>query len=180
MFDPPAAVLRDLRAIDPQADLVYLGQGQWLLAVWPERHTLPDGGAARRLDGIRTVHQARRTAHTPWTMLRTGLLMAHGAAQVVLYTPGEGGPARSQLLGAPDSSIVEDFRERNWQWMQNRTAFRAQIAAQLVDERTWRKREEQRIAEQVGKTDKQQLEEIHRFAFRHPVSVMVNQRERVA
>lgn len=180
MYDAPAAILQDLRAIDPQADLLYVGAGHWLLACWPERITMPDGGAARRLDGIRMVLEARQTAHTRWNLLRTGLLAAHGAAQIVLYTPGKGGPAKSQLLGGPDSSIVHDFRERNWQWINNRKAFTAPIEALLVNERTWRAREEQRATEQIGRQDKKLLEEIHRYAFRHPTSVTVNRQERAA
>lgn len=181
MLDAPAALLQDLRAIDPQADLLYVGAGHWLLACWPERSSMPDGGAARRLDGIRMVLEARRTAHTPWNLLRTGLLAAHGAVQIVLYEPGYGGPARSQLLGGPDSSIVHDFRERHWQWMHNRKEFTAPIQQLLVDERTWRAREARRQAEQIGRQDKKMLEEIHRFAFRHPTSVTTFPRqERVA
>lgn len=180
VYDAPVAVLRDLRVIDPQADLLYVGQGQWLLACWPARHTMEDGGAARRLDGIRMLHEARRTAHTPWNLVRTGLLAAHGAAQIVLYTPGTGGPAKSQLLGSPDSSIVHDFRERNWQWMHNRAEFLAPIHELLVDEQTWRRREEKRQAEQIGRQDKKMLEEIHRFAFRHPTSVTTHRERKVA
>lgn len=170
MFDAPAAVLRDLHAIDPLADLLYVGRGHWLLGAWVDPSTIPDGGAERRAAGIAQVTDARRLAIVDWPYLRSGLLAAHGFGVISEYHQGRGGPARQQCDGAPDSAVVHDFRERHWNWTENRTAFKAAIEAQFISEQDYQRRELERTRTRARR-HAELIKGEHRFLFRHPCSV---------
>jgi hypothetical protein len=107
----PPAVRRGLRAIDPTAELVYLRTGNWLLgSVRPTR--IRQRKAIRVLDGL-SRHGADTTGMTDaeidllryqrYGTFMVAKLILQGFAPIKLYHTWD-----------PDSSIVEDFRRRDW------------------------------------------------------------------
>ncbi|MFW6199669.1 MAG: hypothetical protein ACOC8K_03765, partial [Gemmatimonadota bacterium] len=101
---PPERVVRELRRIDPTAELVYFGHGRWLLgSVKPH----PDRQAKGRamLKSVRMVSvgdQSRRAVDRR----RLAYLFAQGFRTIQMYQYEEG-------AGGPDHRIVEDFRRRD-------------------------------------------------------------------
>lgn len=93
------ALLRDLRGVDPLAELYYAGEGEWWLGV-VKFHS------PRRKKGSYLCRVATRRDITNWTMLRIGKLMQQGFGLI----------ARYRIQGEPDSRIVRDFQMRDWIW----------------------------------------------------------------
>lgn len=92
-------LLADLRALDPELDLHYVGEGAWAL------------GAVRW-----TVHRYRQAARrleagalTP-ASYRLAALALRGFAKIGLY----------RIQGEPTSEIVLDFKEREWRYRHGR------------------------------------------------------------
>lgn len=98
--ETPPDVLRGLRDVHPQAELVYAGQGRWLAGI-----VKPD--SARRRNAIRLL-QMQRDRHvfveSNHDQLLMGWLMLQGFGLVADY----------HIQGEPTGAIVEDFRRRDW------------------------------------------------------------------
>lgn len=107
----PDHVVGRLRDVDPTADLVYLGLGQWVLG-----SVRPNGYRARKARKLRAGEndlpaQKRR----PGIYLLTALL-EQGFRPVAVYGESE---VQSQY-------VVRDFRERDWNYRTRpEAAFRA-------------------------------------------------------
>lgn len=141
----PAHVIDGLRAVDPSAALVYLGDGRWLLgSVRPS--------AIRRAQAASIIQNAldtfdRTGARTgakgdphadPRTRdrLALGLLAYQGFSPIAEYT----------IAGEPDSAIVHDLARRDWlyrtlsdqaveaSWTADQDAAAAEARADLADE----------------------------------------------
>lgn len=95
-------LLADLREIDPNVDLHYLGEGYWALGVVrPNQHR------------YRAAGQVLRDGHDRSTwMRRLWELGLYGFAQIGLY----------RIWGEPDGRIVHDFREKDWRYRHEREA----------------------------------------------------------
>ena len=101
--EAPAHVVRGLRAVDPMADLLYVGEGQWVLGVVrPNRIT--HAQAVRTLDSVTQTLStgARHTAETRGAVW-TAELALQGFRPVALYTTPE-----------PTEAIVRDFQRADF------------------------------------------------------------------
>lgn len=93
-------LLADLRALDPELDLHYVGKGAWALGAvrWTiDRYNL----AGRRL---------RLTETNSPSSVRLCELAMQGFARIALY----------RIQGEPTSEIVLDFKEREWRYRHGR------------------------------------------------------------
>lgn len=98
----PASVLRDLREIDPRAELLHLGGTRWVLG------TVRPGDPAAVRFGASQLASVRRWV-TRGSMLKVRMAHAHlqGFKPIEEYqVGGEMGFAR----------VVKDFRERDWRY----------------------------------------------------------------
>lgn len=124
----PPEVLRDLRAIDPQADLIYMGDGVWLLgAVNPSSIRWRAGQLKmKRAAEAKIVGDAltRRRKLARWRYIAwEGALLAQGFAPIAVF----GSPDKPC---EPDSRIVEYLRERTYCWARDLdAAWRRSLAA---------------------------------------------------
>lgn len=104
---PPAHVVRELRKIDDQVELVYFGEGRWLLgSVSP--HSERQARGESMLKSVRMVSvgdQSRRAVYRRWL----ALLFAQGFRTIQMYEYERG-------AGGPDQRIVDDFRRRDRNW----------------------------------------------------------------
>jgi hypothetical protein len=105
-WQAPDSVARELWAIEPGVELLYLAEGQWALVSRPERWTMPDGGRRRRLTGWNILAKERKASHANPVTLRVAQLLIAGCA--VLW--------QGTFEHAPDHAIVEWFREANWRY----------------------------------------------------------------
>lgn len=99
----PPALLAQLRAIDPAAELVYVGEGEWWLGV-----VKPN--TFRRAQGDHLLAREWKKDHPTWEQIRYGQLMRQGFAYCGSWV----------IEGEPDGRIVNDFRESTWLWAHNR------------------------------------------------------------
>jgi hypothetical protein len=97
----PKEVIQRLREIDPAAELVYFGQGRWVLGVYrPNQARI--NAAYRRLAFLSHVTLNER-ARDPMQEAR---LATTGFRPIEWYT----------VQGEPGAEIVEDFRLRDFNW----------------------------------------------------------------
>jgi hypothetical protein len=111
----PPAVLRDLRTIDPAAELLYVGRGRWWLAVvrW-DWNIVRDAAKVLRLlrQGV-----TRMEYGIAWSeQLERAKSNAERATMMRLGVQGFRGPIAEYTYRDPDSRIVEDFRLRDWNY----------------------------------------------------------------
>jgi hypothetical protein len=93
----PGVVLDRLRELDPATELVYFGNGRWVLG-----RVVPNSNRIRR--GLAILRTEAMAAHPSLDGLRIGELTRQGFGVIAEY----------QIQGEPDSRIVEDFRIRDW------------------------------------------------------------------
>jgi len=101
--EPPPALLAQLREIDPLAELIYVGEGEWWLGV-----VKPN--TFRRAQGDALLGREWRKSVKDWQQLRYGQLMRQGFAFCGTWV----------IEGEPDGRIVNDFRESTWLWAHDR------------------------------------------------------------
>lgn len=102
---PPEHLLRGLREIDPVAEMVYIGHGDWLVGrVQPNNERYVLGAYAARLE----------LSHPNPNLeaLRDAQLQMQGFAAVATW----------HFEGEPTSIVVEDFRRRCWIYDRSREA----------------------------------------------------------
>jgi len=95
----PEGLLRQLRQVDPAAELIYVGEGEWWLGV-----VKPN--TFRRAQGDAILGREWRKDQPSWDQLRYGQLMRQGFAFCGTWT----------FLGEPTGQIVHEFRESTWLW----------------------------------------------------------------
>lgn len=101
---PPERVVRELRKVDPRAELVYFGEGRWLLgSVSPNPHRQARGRAMLKSARMVSVGDQSNRARD---RRRLAYLFAQGFRTIALYEYEEG-------TGGPDHRLVEDFRRRD-------------------------------------------------------------------
>lgn len=136
----PDHIVRGLRAVDPTADLYYLGWTKWVLVSVrandehrraalrmilgsPATGTQPARPGLRRLLWLWETNPKYRANPGAFRQLlqkyELALLMAQGARPITMY----------QIQGEPTSAIVDDFRRMDWMY---RTTTDAQLE-QLLD-----------------------------------------------
>jgi hypothetical protein len=120
----PDAVLAQLREIDPRADLMLAAPGVWMLGVWnPSRAAT--GRANRRLARLARLPVRDRNEDLA-ARIAMATLAARGWRPVALYEQQE-----------PDSRIVEDFRQRDFNYRHAADAtFEARMAEAEIVPRT--------------------------------------------
>ena len=150
----PEAVLQQLREIDPNADLVYLGGSEWLLGVRAENH------AAKRA----IERQLAWALDQP--KLSDPLDAAEQAKRIQLLQLYASGFRPVHIYSTPEES-VEDFRERDHRW---RTDFDGTIRDRLREASL----EDRREASEARLMDYIQAETgfLHRHFFRGAKSFM--------
>src|SRR5690606_35388912 len=99
--DPPEHVLAGLRQIDLRADLHYAGEGCWVLGVATGVVT-----STVRATAMKILQRESSKLKPNGSNIRLADAMLRGFREI----------ARYQVQGSPDSSIVHDFRERDWWW----------------------------------------------------------------
>ena len=100
----PWDVLERLREIDPRADLLYVGEGKWLLGVYRpgEYRKL----FARKQLRTLTTHNPEDDELEPWAVVAKYRRMADGFAPVLI------GEAENGLFG----TLIRDFRVADYHY----------------------------------------------------------------
>ena len=99
----PDHVLTQLREIDPGADLIYLGDGEWLLGVRSENKA-----AAKKMQKLLVKAASAETMADPLEAME----QAKRLELLQLYATGFRPVA---IYDTPEES-VNDFRQRDWRW----------------------------------------------------------------
>lgn len=98
--EAPAHIVRALREIDHRAELVELIPGKWILGI-----VVPNDERIRRGTALMEQELRKDKGNQELSRLRFAHLCMDGFGQVALYEMKE-----------PDSRIVEDFRERDFNY----------------------------------------------------------------
>lgn len=127
--EAPARLLEELREILPAADLVDLGNGEWLLGHWAPFHRLRYQAAVECLDRELSLPVSRQRD-------RRIALLRHflGGFRYILPNPD------SPILGALGyrtetnfGRIREELREKEWGLHRARSLFEAHLKESVVD-----------------------------------------------
>jgi hypothetical protein len=147
--DAPAWVLAGLRAIDPTAEVVYVGEGRWWVGVvaTPNKY--------RQRFGMRLLRRTRRQMRPDPAIVRQGLLACEGFSMVAEYE------------GDPNGAWIDDFarRDHEWRYESDKDQF-------LVEER-FRDGERKRIEQEAHALLDAQGRDIHRSIVRGRIVVPV-------
>lgn len=145
----PEWLVRDLRTVDPRADLLYIGgndekqQAEWWLLFCPERWQLADGGNERFRKGCN---------------LKALLLNETGEIRPSAWRLADIQMGRMGWLGAyfgePGSHIFHTFQEANWRWRQERAAH-DQAQLDQIDEVGVTERKRERVRKFAGERAKE-------------------------
>lgn len=160
----PPEVLAGLRRIDSKADLIHLGGGQWWLGIRapnPKAHEQL-AHAQLRARGIPTIADPAERAVAQMELakeFKMRQIMADGFRPVALY----------DFPGAPDHTVVEDFRIRDFNW---RTKTEAQIQRELREHASMDLRNMDRIR-RFTELAKEKASEAFRYVFRRARSFLV-------
>lgn len=154
----PDEVMRELRRIDPRADLVYFGQGRWILgATSPNDHRQGKGRAM--LKAVRAVSVGDQSQRA-LDRRRLASLFAQGFRTIQMYRFEEGG-------GRHFDRIIQDFkvRDRNY-----RVAFGDHLeeAERQIDGRA----HEQKAIDTLLESARAKTEDIKKFVFRKATSLV--------
>jgi hypothetical protein len=103
-YQPPRDVIERLREIDPQADLLYVGSGKWMLGVYRPGQYRMD--FARKQLYYLTGEKSREDDLPPWAVVAKYRKMQDGFAPVLI------GEAQNGLFG----EMIRDFRVADWFW----------------------------------------------------------------
>jgi hypothetical protein len=149
--DFPSALRSQLRAIDPVAEVVYVGDGRWLLGrvVW---------SSERNRKGTRLLRWEHTMKVDPDPdNLRVGRLAQQGFGTIAEY----------RIQGEPDARIVHDFRLRDWLYLNDpEGTFKDRLADSCGD--TAAAAHEAKVLDWVDSVSP----DAYRHAFRKPVSVL--------
>lgn len=160
---PDPALLRDLRDIDPQAELLYLGRGFWILGV-VKHNRIAVRSAERRLKRL------YQTLHTAAARFRKDpALQVEWASRILqarLASWGFRPIATYQVQGWPSSEILNDFRIRDWKHQH----FTQREAEAEFMEATSHDRALEKKQKQIIEAHELTYRDIHRFAMRGQVS----------
>ncbi len=99
----PEALLVQLRQVDPAAELIYVGEGEWWLGV-----VKPN--TFRRAQGDHLLAREWRKDQPSWEQIRYGQLMRQGFAFCGTFS----------FIGEPTSEVVQEFQESTWLWAHDR------------------------------------------------------------
>jgi hypothetical protein len=104
----PEAILRALRAIDPLYDIHYLGDGRWAVG-----RVVPS--SSRRTIGMKMKHNIMRNPNLKKQQqrLRIAELAIEGFGVVAIY----------KFLGEPTDELVQDVRQRHYNYQVDRERF---------------------------------------------------------
>lgn len=105
-YDCPRHVLQACRAVDPAADVGYLGAGRWLLVVQKPHNSLRQRGAATMLDAL--------TAELRNGTVKTAAQIRQRARYAMLAYAGYSPVAQYDVQGSPTTAIADDFQRRDW------------------------------------------------------------------
>lgn len=169
-YNPPGgrvadpSLVQDLRAIDPHAELLYLGRGFWILGVvtW---NRVAVRSAIRRLDRLYgALHTSQQRFRNDPELL---LEWASRILSTTLASWGFRPVATYQVEGWPDSAITKDFRIRDWKYRHlTESAAEAEFMENTSHDNALEKRQK-RIVEAHELTHR----DVHRYAFRGQHSV---------
>lgn len=95
--ETPLPVLAACRAIDPTAELLYIGEGRWWLG------SVSTPNKYRQRTGLRLLKRELGRDHPDRGVCRQGTLLLQGFAMIAEYPEA-------------DDVLVEDFRRRDWQF----------------------------------------------------------------
>jgi hypothetical protein len=167
----PADVLRSIREVVDTAELVYLGDGQWVLGDVKKsdarermgRYKMKRSGAAK----VRTPREFARWRYVRWE----GELLTQGFAPIHVFAQND-----------PDSRIAEYLRVREYQWRADLDAAMASAfydgmyeTDKLSAER-YEEAELDSIAQKTSLLDEKRLREAWRWGFHRPVSSLVSRK----
>jgi hypothetical protein len=99
----PESLLAQLREVDPAAELIYVGEGEWWLGV-----VKPN--TFRRAQGDAILGREWAKDQPSWEQIRYGQLMRQGFAFCGTW----------HFIGEPTAKIVQEFRESTWLWAHDR------------------------------------------------------------
>jgi hypothetical protein len=105
----PAETLAAIKAVDPTCDLIYMGEGLWLLGSYSPTGIRWNAGQKRlrRVRGARIVNARDRAR---WSYIHfEGLLLCAGFAPIHVF----GAPNRRYT---PGSEVAEYLSERGYNW----------------------------------------------------------------
>lgn len=106
--EAPRDIVRALRDVDETAELLYLGEGKWVLGrvrPTPERF---EGGKRLLRQAWELAQKGGMTEERWYKRIRSARLTMQGFAKFGMY----------EFKGDPDWRIVRDFREALW-WFRN-------------------------------------------------------------
>lgn len=107
----PPRVLAALRRVDPTADLLYLGEGEWWLgSMKPNQHRRRIG------ENIKRIELAK--PHPSWAQLR------YAEAAMLGFT------FIATVYGEPNGQTVDQFRESDWVYRHDRARLEEAIFAE--------------------------------------------------
>jgi hypothetical protein len=167
----PADVLRSIREVVETAELVYLGDAQWVLGDVQKSNTRERLGRYKmqRAGGakVRTPRDFARWRYVRWE----GELLCQGFSPINVFAQND-----------PDGRITEYLRVREYQWRANldaglRSVFydgmheTEQLAAEREDEA-----ELDALAQKTPLLDEKRLREAWRWGFHRPVSALISQK----
>lgn len=104
--EAPRHVIDGLRNVDPDATLLYAGEGVWVLGVVRPRSRQVLGGLPRRQTAWKIMAHERVKLNPDPVALRLAELMLRDFFEI----------ARYKVQGSPTYEIVHDFAERDWNW----------------------------------------------------------------
>lgn len=116
--EAPEAVLVQLREIDPDADLLYLGGGEWLLGV-----RKGNTAAREKAKELLKVMKSRKPLDDP-------LAAAEEAKRIELINLCANEGFRPVAIYDTPEESIEDFRQRDFRW---RTAFEETLKARAAE-----------------------------------------------
>lgn len=114
--EPPTWLLAGLRLVDPGAEVVYIGRGDWWVGVvaTPNRH--------RRRFGLRLLRRQRGKWRPDPALVRQALLALQGFSVIATYT------------GDPTGAWIDDFARRDHEWRYQSNLSQYHLAEKELDE----------------------------------------------
>jgi hypothetical protein len=117
----PLLLLAALREIDPRVELVYVGEGKWWLGgVNPnDERTRRAEILLKQMEWVEREEPALYRRPSVQRSIMAAKLGLQGFARIEQYT-ANGEPSGTVLdSGGHPCTIVEDFRERQWNWQRD-------------------------------------------------------------
>lgn len=150
----PAVLLHQLRQIEPTAELVYMGQGEWWLgSVQPSTTQTMREAGARKMRAVNAQTAMTKLTADAIRMHRVGRLQQQGFQVINKYE------------GEPSGRIVKDLIEADWRWKLCSNQYR-------LDEWMYGRRRREQEAARAEMTDPARARDAWKTAFtlQHAVS----------